>query len=350
MSFNRPSLSELIDRARRDIESRLPGADALLRHSVLDVLARVHAAALSALYGYADWIARQILPDTAEGESLARHAAIWGVARKAAVPARGPVVLTGADGAVAPAGARLARIDGALFELVSEATIAGGTATVQLEARDAGPDGDTEAGRAITFISPLGGISASATVGPGGIGGGAADESDEGLLGRLLERIQKPPHGGSKADYHAWALAQPGVTRAWVFPLWLGAGTVGLTFVMDDRIDIIPAAPDVAAVQAALDLVRPVTAELIVFAPAPHPVDVAIASAPASVEVHDAIVAELRDMFARDAEPGGVIRKSRISEAISIASGENYHDLIAPAGDVASGPAELPVLGAVTWS
>ena len=47
MSFNRPTLSDLIARARGDIETRLPGADSTLRHSVLDVLARMHRLATS---------------------------------------------------------------------------------------------------------------------------------------------------------------------------------------------------------------------------------------------------------------------------------------------------------------
>jgi uncharacterized phage protein gp47/JayE len=49
-----------------------------------------------------------------------------------------------------------------------------------------------------------------------------------------------PPQGGASADYLAWLLAQPGVTRAWVFSLNRGAGTVDDAFVMDGRANIIP--------------------------------------------------------------------------------------------------------------
>lgn len=349
MSYNRPSLSELIERARLDIEGRLVGADARLRQGVLDVLARMHAGGLSALYGYADWISRQILPDTAEAEILARTASIWGVARKAATAAQGEVTFTGTDGITVPAGTLLTRVDGAQYRTSADVLIAAGTALAAVEALVTGPGGAMDTGQHLTFVQLVAGVSADAIVAAPGIVPGIDEESDESLLSRLLERIRRPPQGGSKYDYERWALAIPGVTRAWVYPAWLGAGTVGVTFVMDGQVDIIPAGGDVALVQAALDDLRPVTADLTVFAPVAVPVNFTIQSAPASAAVHSAIVAELTDLFRRDAEPGGTMRLSRMSEAVSIAAGEEYHNLVAPGADVIAAAGELPILGTVTF-
>ena len=53
MTLVRPTLSALIERARSDIETRLPGADSRLRHSVLDVLARTMAGAAAGIGGVA---------------------------------------------------------------------------------------------------------------------------------------------------------------------------------------------------------------------------------------------------------------------------------------------------------
>lgn len=351
MSFSRPTLSTLIDRARVDLETRMPGADARLRHSVLDALARTHAGALSGLYGYADWVSRQIHPDTADSEILARHAARVGILRKAASFATGPVTATGTNGVLIPAGSVLARVDGAQYATTADTTIAAGTAALTLEAAVSGPGFAMAAGQTLTFVELIAGVGATVTVGVGGIADGAAEEDDASLLRRLLLRIQTPPQGGSAADYQAWALAQAGVTRAWVKPAWLGLGTVGLTFTMDDRVNIIPTAPDLAAVQGALDILRPVTAQLTVFAPVAVAVPVTLTLSPNSVAVQAAVQAELADLFMRDAEPGGTIRKSRVSEAISIAAGETYHALTAPAADfVAPTAASLPVLGTVTFS
>ncbi|MDO8933772.1 MAG: baseplate J/gp47 family protein, partial [Rhodocyclaceae bacterium] len=128
MPFTRPDLATLIARAEADIETRLPGADARLRRSNLNVLARVHAAAAHGLYGYLDWAARQVIPDTADAEELARWATVWGVQRRLAAPAIGSVTLTGVNGSVIAAGTSLMRSDGAEYTVDAEATIAGGQA------------------------------------------------------------------------------------------------------------------------------------------------------------------------------------------------------------------------------
>lgn len=351
MSFDRPTLSALVARDRADINARLPGADARLRHSVLDVLARMHAGGLNDLYAYADWISRQILPDTADAEILARHAARWGILRKAASYAAGTATATGTNGTVIPADTLLSRIDGAQYRVTAEAIIGAGVATIALEAVDAGTGHGMDEDQQLTFVALIAGINAVAIVDAGGIADGADEEDDDSLLYRLLARIQTPPQGGSEADYRLWALAQPGVTRAWPYRNWLGAGTVGLTFVMDGRPDIIPLPADIAAVQAALDDLRPVTADLTVFAPIPEPVDITVLLSPSTAAVRAAVELEIADMFLRDAEPGGTIRRSRLSEAISIAAGENYHSLPIPAADfTASSAAKLPVVGTVSFA
>lgn len=349
MPFARPTLSDLIARSRGDLQSRLPGADAGLRHSVLDVLARTHAGAAAGLYGYLDWLARQLMPDTAEAEHLARWAAIWGIRRKAAIPAAATVTLTGVNGSVLPAGTELQRIDGAAYRAIAAATIVDGTASVAIEAVDAGPQGDLLVAAQLTLSTPVAGINATATV-AALTTAGAAEEGDAALLDRLLARIRQPPQGGAKHDYIAWALAQPGVTRAWCWPEWMGPGTVGVSFVMDDREDPLPLPADIDAVAAALDVLRPVTAELYVFAPVASPVDVVLRIDPDTPETRAAIEAELEDFFTREGEPGGIIHRSRISEAVSLAQGEFAHTLDLPDRDLQMPPGEIATLGTVSWA
>lgn len=348
MPFNRPTLSDLIARTRSDIETRLPSADSALRHSVLDVLARMHGGAISGAYGYLDFLARQILPDTAEAEFLARHAAIWGIRRKAAIAATATAIATGVNGTQIPAGTQALRIDGRTYRVTVAAQIGGGVASLALEAVEAGPESDLTPGTILTLSSAILGVNAVITVNAAGVRG-ALEEDDDSLLSRLLDRIRTPPQGGSANDYRAWALAQPGVTRAWVYPGWMGAGTVGVAFVMDQREDIIPEVADVAAVQAALDVLRPVTAQVVVFAPTPSPVDVVLRVAPNTLAVREAITAELADFFTRDAEPGGTIYRSRLSETMSLAAGEFSHTLDLPDSDFTAAPGEIPALGTVTF-
>jgi uncharacterized phage protein gp47/JayE len=250
---------------------------------------------------------------------------------------------------VVPANTELRRNDDARFLLAADVTIAGGgSGTGNVVARVAGAAGNAQSGVALQLVAPVAGVQPSAVVAAGGLGAGADAESDAGLRARVLQRIQTPPAGGAKADYVTWALAVAGVEKVWVYPSWLGAGTVGVAFVTTGG--AIPGAPLIAAVQAALDLRRPVTAVVTAFAPATQAVALTIDLAVDSAAIREAVLAELADFFVREAEPGGTIRVSRISAAISGALGEVAHLLVAPAADIVLPAGTIATLGAVTWA
>lgn len=351
MPFTRPTLAELIDRAASDIETRLPGTDARLRRSNLGVLARIHAGSTHGLYGYLDWLALQLMPDTAEAEHLARWAGIWGVTRKAAAAATGNVTFTGTNGTVIPTGTLIQRADGAQFATNAEGTISAESAAIAVTATVAGADGNTAASTSLTLVSPITGINTATTVASGGLSGGSDEEDDESLRDRLLARIQQPPHGGASFDYASWALEVSGVTRAWVYPQELGLGTVTVRFVRDDDASIIPDAGEVATVQAYIDSKRPVTAAVTVVAPTVVPLDFEISGLnPNNTTVKAAIEAELEDLLRREAEPGGTILISHIREAISVAAGEYDHVLVSPTANITHTTGQLATMGTITWS
>lgn len=351
MPFARPTLQQLVDRAAADIQAHLPGADARLRRTALGVIARMHAGGLHGQYGYLDWVARQVIFDTAEAEILDRWASIWGVSRLAASSAQGSVTFTGTNGEDIPAGTVLVRSDGAEYETDALVTIAAGTATATVTAIVPGAAGNADAGVQVAIETPIPGVDSSATVAAGGLGAGTDTEGDESLRARFLARIQESPHGGAEHDYVAWAKEVAGVTRAWVFPGELGAGTVSVRFVRDnDEGSIIPSAPEVQEVQDYIDERRPATAAVTVVAPIAVPLDFTFTLLePSTQAVRDAITAELVDLLARDAEPGGTILLSHIREAISIADGEENYTLSSPAADVPHATGELATLGIVTF-
>lgn len=351
MPFARPTLAELIDRAASDIEARLPGADARLRRSNLNVLARVHAGSTHGLYGHLDFLSRQIIPDSAESEMLERWSSVWGVARKAAASAKGNVTFTGTNGSNIPAGTQVLRSDGAQFSTDAPGVIAAGTAVVAATASVPGAAGNTDAATALTLAAAIVGIVGNATVAAGGLSQGADMEDDEDLLGRLIARISLPPQGGDKDDYVQWAKEVAGVTRAWAFPLELGAGTVTVRFVRDnDAGTIIPDAGEVAAVAAYIDPRRPVTAQVTVAAPIADALNFTFTFLdPNTQAVKDAITASLADLLLREALPGGTILLSHIREAISLGAGENNFTLTVPAADVVSATGHMPTLGAFVW-
>jgi uncharacterized phage protein gp47/JayE len=194
------------------------------------------------------------------------------------------------------------------------------------------------------------GVASAALVAAPGLTQGADAESDDALRLRLLARIRQPPMGGSASDYVAWALQVPGVTRAWVYPLENGVGTVTVRFVRDNDVDFIPDAGAVTAVQEYIDARRPVTAQVTVLAPTAAPLDLTIALTPDTAAVRAAVTGELQDLLRRDAKPGGTILISRIREAISVSAGETNHVLSAPTADVTHLAGEMPTLGTITWA
>lgn len=365
MPFNRPLLRDLIARISEDIAARLPGAAALMRRSVSGALARALAGGIDGVYGYLTWLSAQIFPDTAESVYLNRWAAVWGVTRRLASVAQGKIRVSGLAGSLVPAGTLWSKSGSAqppiLLSSVQDITIpAGGVALVPARALDAGAAGNLAAGVRVALLASLAGVMADARI-DAAWGGGADLESDESLRERLLSRIQQPPEGGSAHDYLRWALEVPGVTRAWVYPHRLGLGTVGVMVMWQDGAqgDRQPTDDELKIVFEHIDILRPVTAGLFVFAPIAQAIDLAILLKPMTEAVKAATLANLSDLFWREGAPGGVLLISHIREAISTATGEWDHVV-----EVAAGPGlsfdrygnvsmthafGIPKLGKVTW-
>lgn len=352
MPFARPTLTELIDRVITDISSRVTGVDsAVLRRSLLGIVGQSEAGAVHMLYGYLDWIAKQSIIDTAEKEYLERWAAIWKVIRKTADFAAGSIALSGTAGALILDGTIVQRQDGVQYKVLGDASFSGGPLVVPILALLAGESGNFGSDLPVFLLSPIAGVQSTATT-ITKIEGGLDVEPDERLLARLLARIQQPPHGGAKSDYELWALEVTGVTRVWVYPLQMGAGTVTVLFVCDEDVSIIPSPAKVAEVQAYIDAPtrRPVTAEVFVAAPIADPLDMNIKLSPNTSAVQNAVRAELADLMDRDSEPGGPILISRLREAVSLAAGEGNNQIVTPTVDVTHATGHMATLGTLTFS
>ena len=359
MPFQRPSLSELIDRARQDINAKLPGADSRLRHSNLRVVGDTMAGLNHLTYGRLQWLATQVIPDTAESQYLERWANIFSIYRKTASRAGGRFRFIGANGTNIPAGTLLQTGDRIEYQTKNLAIIANGEALVEGEARDPGAQGNNLANVKLSMITAIPGIQSEVTLAEDFVGG-ADEESDDDLRDRLLFFLRQRPHGGAAHDYVIWATEVPGVTRAWVYPLELGPGTVTVRFMMDEVRATDGGIPqgtgspdysdDLKLVFDHVNFLRPVTAEFYVAAPIPMPVDVTIQYLrPNTAEVQAQAIAELKDMFLRLTEPAGILYRSWIWNAVSEAAGEDSHQIVAPAADVMPGIGHIPVLGTVTF-
>lgn len=377
--FRIDSLSDLVGRARSAFRSYLPGSDAWVWPNNIAVSGKVLGGVGYEVMGFADYIQRQKFAGTADGENLDLHGQEYGLARRPATAAQGPITLTVADAVTVAAGAVFQRTDGVRYIATAAAvqTVAG-TFDVPAVAATDGANTNANAGTALTIISGVtdahGDANPLAVVGTAGIVGGADVEADGDFWttdlatfrGRILFRKRNPPHGGSPADYVQWASDVAGVTRVYVERRWNGPGTVRLFPMFDDYYaNGIPQPADVQRVQDYIDTVSPAGALVTVAAATAVPVNISVSNLlPATVTVEEAIKAELADAFRRLAAVAGndtanpampflavptSFSRSWIWQAIANATGEQRHVLLLPAADPALTAGQIATLGAVTF-
>lgn len=377
MPFSRPTLSGLRSQAAADINAALPGVDALLRYSNLSIMGDVLAGMTNGLYGYLDWIARQSVPFTATEEYLEGWAALKGVTRKPATKATGSATFTGTSGTI-PAGTIAVRADGLQFLTLADATVAGGSVTVDVIADTAGAAGNTPPGATLSLAAGIPGINAQGSVTDALIGG-ADVEGDDAFRTRMIFAYSTPSQGGSKSDYIKWALEVPGVTRAWVNPNGYGVGSVVVLFMMDTANAAFGGFPQgtngVAADEArgtaatgdqliladALFTKQPVTTLVYAATPTANTIDLTIAGiAGASTPTKAAIANAFALALLSAAEPGGQTPVSAIEAAIGAVAGTAGFVITAiacsagsvspgAAGNIASNAGALPVPGTITY-
>ncbi|MFV7516236.1 baseplate J/gp47 family protein [Enterobacter kobei] len=347
--FSRPELPQLIATIRSDLLTRFQ-EDVLLRRMDAEVYARAQAAAVHTLYGYIDYLARNMLPDLCDEDWLYRHGRIKRCPRKDAVAATGFVRWDGLSGTpTLPAGTQVQRDDQVTFTTTQTVKASGGVLRVPVVADNAGVAGNTDDGVALRLGTPVSGIPSTGYADT--VTGGDDVEELETWRARVMERYYWIPQGGADSDYIIWAKEIAGITRAWTLRHYSGIGTVGVMVATSDPTHPAPGDDLVLAVRDHILPLAPVAgAGLTVFAASEKVIPMTIALAKDTPEIRAAVAAELNSLMLRDGVPSGKVYLSRISEAISLATGEVAHQLRAPVTDVALGETELPVVGTITWA
>jgi uncharacterized phage protein gp47/JayE len=319
------------------------------------------------LHDHIAWWGRQYFPDTAEEELVLRHAAIWGVDQRAAIAATGTVLVEGTIGTALPSGIELSASDATRFITTATATIgSGGTTSVAAVAAIAGAAGNIEAGIRLVTITSYPDIT-RITVEDPGFAGGADEEDYKELQSAVLERIRQPPHGGAGFDYPTWVKDTFAAKAVAVVGDWIGRGSVGIIVAMKD-VDGNPREATDLECAAILDHlgppgtslgVRPVTAHAVVVTAEMTAIPITVRLRPDTVATRAAVteaftryVATIGDADdAQNASPiGAIIEPSRISEALSAASGEYAHDLVVPAARTVLDSRQYPIAGTITWA
>lgn len=358
MPWSTPTLFEVRSLVRDGIHGSLPGSDATVANSVLRVMSDTQGALCFLTLEYIDWLALQLLPDTAEAEWLDRHGQIWLVnadgstGRKQATMASGTVAATGTSGSIVPAGALLDGSHNATYQVTTMTVIGVGPTEVPVVALNAGAVGNLDPGDELTFLAPPPGVDSLTIVVM--MDGGADTETDDQLRRRILRRIQNPPMGGDAADYEAWALAVAGVTRAWAYPNEMGIGTMTVRFLMDDLRaddDGWPTQADIETVADYVDKMRPVTVkDCYVVAPIKQFIDIVISNpVPDTETVKEEIELSLRNMLEVKAAPGQTIFTAWVSYAIMNAPDLESFGLVTNTDYVMPSAGHMAVLGNISY-
>lgn len=361
MPLDRPSINTIYERLITGIESRLTGGAALLRRAVLRVLAKVIAGAVHLLYGNLVDLSKQIMVDQAEDEWLDRHGIIWGIAKKSSSYASGTVTFYGENGVVIEEETLLQTSEGIEYTTTADVTIAGGVASVSVTAVEAGAAGNFT-GSSVELVSPITGVTSSVDVVSPGFTGGVDEESNDDYRARILARIQRPPMGGTANDYIIWAesdevsAANGTVERAWCFPLASGPGTVDVVITASGTSPVAPSGL-ITDVQAYIDTVKPVTADVTVLTVDDKMVDFTISIPVIDSVITESIINNLTDLFKEIAAPGEDMLIAQIRDAIMDSGVSNYEidtilvdSVSVPIDDVQFTDYEYPILGTVTFN
>ncbi|MDR1353660.1 MAG: baseplate J/gp47 family protein [Treponema sp.] len=355
MSFKRDSLTVLRDRTYANYMSLYRPLDKTPRHNLLKVLASVDAGINHQLLGDLDFLAKQIFPDTAEGEHLRSH---WSsrVAPLYAVAATGTISVPGVPGAVLPAGLVYTAPSGQhYFTEMSFRVGSDGFAAAAVRAETFGAEANLAAGETLSLSSSIPpGVDSTAAVTGDGITGGADAESDEAYLVRVLQAIRNPVRYGKPGDFADWAAdSSPEVSRAWEFRNFGVFGAVLILVTGGNQIDGIVPVGSLALITSYISEVAPPVL-FTVRTPALIPLEPAIALLPAenTTSNRTAVTGRLKQYLQTAAAPGMACTAGMLREVII--DGVTISDAAvklngSESGQVTTTILELPVLGDITW-
>lgn len=340
-----PSIDDLTSRAATLLQqamveatqaegATMSASDIAVARSNLSAQSFVHGVGIHGAYRYIrDYVAKQAIPTKSSDEYLDDWLIAYGIPRKEATAAFGGVTGTGTPTKVLGAGTVMQREDGIMYMVQVDAVAAvDGAVAASLICTTSGMAGNLAAGQKLSLVSTDINFDSEFIVAAAGIAGGVEVETDPEGIYRLHQRLANPPRGSSPSDYERWALSVPGITRAWGVRNPSGPTTAGVIIMADANPGGLPTE---AQKQAVYDYIRDQDRgppdELFVIIPDAKYTDVILGISPDTPSARDAIVLELKDLFYREALPGGRIPISHLIESISIAPGEYTHELIEPA-------------------
>jgi uncharacterized phage protein gp47/JayE len=234
MSITWPTLDDLKERYRAWYRAFFPnvstakGSDAWLESQAMGLLGYIVMARAKAIYA-------DIFVTTASGDALDTHAEVLLPPDKrrqaASGTTAGSVKFWGTSGTSIPVNTELVDAAGNRFR-TSEAVAPGdwvagppAYATVDVVGISTGQSCNHAVGEHLTLVSPISGVDDESEVSTA-LTGARDQEKHEELRARLLSWLRYPPSGGNWGHYKNYAEGVGACTKAYVYPLYRGLGTV----------------------------------------------------------------------------------------------------------------------------
>lgn len=255
------------------------------------VRSRVVGGIFAGVYADQRKIADDAFPQSARHDALANHLQLYfGEGFKAASPALGNLLVSGATGTTIPVGQQFQYgPNGNLYAATTAVTLTlAPTGVVPVQSVVTGQDQNLLLAATLSVLQPPIGLGTTATVYGANMSDGRNDETDPEAAARILTQIRQPLAGGKVADYQQFALsADSTVVSASVIRFPFGFGTVGVIITagtndIDTALDtgipitLIPSDALVAKVQAYIETQNPVTDCATVLKPASTTQDVSV--------------------------------------------------------------------------
>lgn len=288
--------------------------------------------------------------DDSSGEYIDLRAGEYGITRKPGAKARALLTLTGQAGLTVPQGTAFLTAEGLEFDLVEAVALAGGSGIGEAEAIQEGSGYNVDADTLTQMVVTLPGLTSWSN---DPAQGGANQETDAALMGRLDAYRKTPATSGNVYHYEQWALEVPGVGAARITPLWDGPGTVKVLLAGPERGPVDEVVVD--ACTEHIEALRPIGAAVTVLSAVGLPIDVfatvTLDGSTTPETVRDTMADRLTEHLESIAFTGATLLYNRVAYILLGIDGvSDYAALTVNGGtsNVAIGPEQVPVLGEVT--
>jgi hypothetical protein len=224
--INIPTLSELYNSIKADIEAELGVIIPSFGPSLIRVKATVLAAQLKLFYLAVGLLQKNIFVDTADPESIGGTLERFGRVKLgrnpfAAVQGQYVVSVTGTAGAVINAFTTFKSDDSALnvakiFQLDEEYTLTGSNDQITIRALEAGIGSKLQDGDTLTSTAPIALVDSVVEVSSEVVQPLAAEDIEE-YRAKAIQAYQLEPQGGAASDYIIWSADAQGVRKSYPY-------------------------------------------------------------------------------------------------------------------------------------